>query len=571
MQPIQGDRDNGSGVRDPLRVTRRQLDPEDILDIVRRNKSWIAGPTLAGLVIAVVTAFLWPDTYISQAVIRVVPPQVPASFVPTNVTMQMSQRIAAMGQTVLSRGTLTSIIETYGLYTRRRQSVPLEDVIEQMRKDIVIGNVRNIEAGRGSRMTAFQITFAYENRYLAQKVVQDLVSRFINENTRERANQSAITTQFLRDQWTGAKNELDEIENKVTAFRIKNAGQLPGHWTSNVQQIASLETRLTSLNGTLNRLNQEKLVLNSEIQLLRDRISAITSAPRSAGGESVEAGDPAVARFDQAIRNAERQLASLLEQYTPNHPDVRRYEAQIELLRKEKADLVEERSTAREEAGADSAGPPAPAGPALTPQQAEEVRQAYAEIQNKQIQLRAHDLEIENVLGAINSTNQRIEVVQARLEKAPIGEQEYATLVRDLEMKKQRYEDLNQKMAQSQIATDLENRKQGETLELLDPASLPERPAKPVRSIMVIMGVVLGIGFGGLFVFLREVKDTSLKTLKDVRAYTQLTIMGSVPLLENDLVVMRRRRMAWLGWTAACAFAIAAMAGSIYYYYATKV
>jgi uncharacterized protein involved in exopolysaccharide biosynthesis len=126
-------------------------------------------------------------------------------------------------------------------------------------------------------------------------------------------------------------------------------------------------------------------------------------------------------------------------------------------------------------------------------------------------------------------------------------------------------------MSQSQIATDLENRKQGETLELLDPASLPERPAKPIRSIMIIMGVCLGVGAGGILVFLREMKDASLKTLKDVRAYTQLTILGSVPLLENDLVVMRRRRMAWLGWTAACVFAIAAMAGSIYYYYATKV
>ncbi len=66
-------------------------------------------------------------------------------------------------------------------------------------------------------------------------------------------------------------------------------------------------------------------------------------------------------------------------------------------------------------------------------------------------------------------------------------------------------------------------------------------------------------------------KDTSLRTLKDVRAYTQLTILGSIPLLENDLVLMRRRRMAWLAWTTACLFSIAAVAGSVYYYYATKV
>jgi hypothetical protein len=68
----------------------------------------------------------------------------------------------------------------------------------------------------------------------------------------------------------------------------------------------------------------------------------------------------------------------------------------------------------------------------------------------------------------------------------------------------------------------------------------------------------------------REAKDTSLKNLKDVRAYTQLAILGSVPLLENDFVVRRRSRIAWLGWTTACLLAAITMAGSVAYYYATK-
>ena len=64
----------------------------------------------------------------------------------------------------------------------------------------------------------------------------------------------------------------------------------------------------------------------------------------------------------------------------------------------------------------------------------------------------------------------------------------------------------------------------------------------------------------------REMKDTSLKNLKDVRAYTQMTILGSIPLLENDFVVRRRRRLAWLGWTTACLAAVVLVSGSIVYY-----
>jgi polysaccharide biosynthesis transport protein len=120
---------------------RRPLDVEDYIDIIRRHKAWILGPAFCSLVLSVVVAFLWPDTYISTAVIRVVPSQVPESYVPTNVNMEMSARVNSMAQTILSRGNLTNIIQTFNLYPRDRQRKPMEDVVEQMKKDIRIGNV----------------------------------------------------------------------------------------------------------------------------------------------------------------------------------------------------------------------------------------------------------------------------------------------------------------------------------------------------------------------------------------------------------------------------------------------
>jgi hypothetical protein len=50
-----------------------------------------------------------------------------------------------------------------------------------------------------------------------------------------------------------------------------------------------------------------------------------------------------------------------------------------------------------------------------------------------------------------------------------------------------------------------------------------------------------------------------------------MAILGSIPLLENDFVVRRRRRLAWLGWTTACLAAAVLMSGSIaYYVFTTK-
>jgi len=50
-----------------------------------------------------------------------------------------------------------------------------------------------------------------------------------------------------------------------------------------------------------------------------------------------------------------------------------------------------------------------------------------------------------------------------------------------------------------------------------------------------------------------------------------LSILGSIPLLENDLVVRRRRRLSWLAWSTACLLGAVIMSGSVLYYYATKV
>ncbi len=442
----------GGNPQDPLRVQRRAMDPEDLLDMIRRNKAWIAGPALAGLVLAVVVAFLWPDTYVSTAVIRVVPPQVPANFVPTNIATEMSQRINSMAQTILSRGTLTSIIETYGLYPRQRQSLPLEDIIEEMRQDLSIGNVRNVRVTTGNNLTAFQISFAYENRYLAQKVTADLVTRFINENTRERANQSAMTTQFLRDQWQAAKNDLDAIEQELTEFRMRNAGQLPDQWTANVQQASALEARASSLNGAIGRLSQEKLVLDSEIRVLQQAIDAITKNPMAPGGTPTAFNDPRMAEFDQRIQNAERNLIRLLDTYTENHPDVQAYKSQIALLESERESYLANRAT--QPLNEDD-----PEAPMLTPAQVQEVRRINAQIQDKQIQIQAKNLEIERTADQLKDVNDRIQRVQARIERAPVGQQEYAALNRDYELKQSRYDDLNRKMTQSQIATDLENRR----------------------------------------------------------------------------------------------------------------
>src|ERR1035441_3632095 len=154
-------------------VTRRPPDIEDYIDMLRRYRSWLIGPMFCGLVVAVVVAFLWPDTYVSQAVMRITPPTISQNLVPTVVNMQMMQRLQQMQQEILSRGSLAELIQrpSLDLYRKERQRYPMEDIIQDMRnKAIHIQSVEVAGGGAGRIASAFTISFAYPDRFKAQAV-----------------------------------------------------------------------------------------------------------------------------------------------------------------------------------------------------------------------------------------------------------------------------------------------------------------------------------------------------------------------------------------------------------------
>src|SRR5436305_10712339 len=144
-------------------VTRRPPDIEDYIDMLRRYRSWLIGPMFGGLVVAVVVAFLWNDTYVSTAVMRITPPQISSSLVPTVVNMQMNQRLSQMQQEILSRSSLTELIQrpSLDLYRTERQRMPTEDIVTNMRNNAI--RIQTVDVGRGGA-SAFTISFSYPDR-----------------------------------------------------------------------------------------------------------------------------------------------------------------------------------------------------------------------------------------------------------------------------------------------------------------------------------------------------------------------------------------------------------------------
>ncbi|MFN9430259.1 MAG: GumC family protein [Acidobacteriota bacterium] len=554
MQPLQ----------DPLAIQHRALDVEDYIDIVRRHKSSILGPSLAGLVIGVVIAFLWPDTFVSSATIRVLPPQVPEGLLSMPLSVDMSQRVNQMTQSILSRATLTNIINTHALYPKERKRLPLEDIIESMRNKAIEVRMIGGSPGSQSKTVAFTVTFKYESRVIAQKVCQDLVTKFIDENVRERASSSSQVKDFVEDQWSSRKRELDGIEEQLSRFKSANIGRTPEQQGAMMSAINGVETRMTNINASLGRLNQDRLIIENQISILKDQLRQII-VPTVENVRTVVPRDERLTALEREIANSETKLQSLRESYQDTHPDIKAASSNIQILKKERDRLQKIQDDLEQQAKKGSGSVSA-----LRPEAQREARALEAQIQQLQSRIEASRLEEDSYKKALIEAERSAKTLQGSLASMPSSEKEYEQLRLQAMFARRDFEEIDRVRQRANAAVELENRKQTEKLEVLDQASLPVTPTEPKRWIIILGGAIGGLLLGICFAAAQEMKDSTLKNLKDVRAYTQLTILGCIPLLENDLVVRRRRRLTWLAWSTACLASIVIMAGSIAFYLTSK-
>jgi hypothetical protein len=106
-----------------------------------------------GLLAAAAAQFALPDSFVSRGVSH----------------MRSVDDVARSQQRVLSRTSLSAIINQNNLYPSKRERKPLEEVIEDMRtKDIHINAVSP---------DSFSLAFAYPDPVVAQKTARELMAR----------------------------------------------------------------------------------------------------------------------------------------------------------------------------------------------------------------------------------------------------------------------------------------------------------------------------------------------------------------------------------------------------------
>jgi polysaccharide chain length determinant protein (PEP-CTERM system associated) len=459
-------------------------------------------PLVAALSLA---AFL-PSLYKSTASVLVQRQQVPENMVQATVTSDAQTRLQTISQEILSRPRLEALISRFGLYTGEKGKVPIEELISRMRKDIEL-EIKSTGQGEGTRTYAFALSFKGSDPDTVAKVTNTLASFFIEANTRNREQAASGTSQFLKIQLDDMKRRLDAQEANVSEYKKRHIGGLPQQMDANLAASERLNTQLI-----LNSDNQTRLMQRRE-RAAKELAEAEAALPGSGP-------DAAAARLAQATE----ELRQLRIRFSDKYPDVARLKEEIAGLERELAEDRPRTTVQRPQTRT-------PVNPIVV-----RLRQTLTEIDADMAMLKTEEKRLRNAIATY----------LARVESAPQREQEFNELFRDYQTSRELYASLLKRYEEAQIAESMEQRQKGEQFRVIEPAFPSASPTSPNRLRLILLGFALSLGLAGGVAVIAEQLNASFHSVDDLRNFTSVAVLTSIPRIVTPGDTARDQRRARL-------------------------
>ena len=477
-------------------MMHQEIGAKDIVAILRRRYLLILVLALFGGVAGYASTRVLPKRYTSKTLVLVQQPEVqPVTPIATD---NVNQRLATMQQQILSTARLEPVIRDLNLYRGDINRLPMDELVERLRKSITITPVAPMTETRAQNLPGFTISVVFDDPQLAQKICSMITSMFIEEDINVSQGNAADTTKFLNEQLDQSKAKLDEQEALLAGFQRRYVGSLPEDSQTNLNLLNGQTSQLDAATQAVNRAQQDKSFAES---ILAQQLSAWQA---SQSGQNPET-------LDQQLEALQAQLTALQSKYTKDHPDVIKAKNDIAVLKQKIAESNQGKNAA----------PDKSAHPTGEPTQILQLR----------AQIHQYDQVIKERTTQQEQIKKQIEIYQARVAASPGVEQEYKLLTRDHQTVLDSYNDLMKKRDASAMSQQFDQSKQNDRFHVLDPANYPNEPSFPKMPLFAGggfgAGLMLGLGLG----LLLEMHDTSMRSEHDVEVVLRLPVLAMIPVI----------------------------------------
>jgi polysaccharide chain length determinant protein (PEP-CTERM system associated) len=483
-------------------MENRELTMDDYLAILRRRIKVIFIPLLLAPLAGFLVSYIFSPKYTSKALVLIEAPKIPDTVVQQVFSEDLTQHVATIQQQVLSPTRLRPMIDRLAL-AKSGQSV--DDIMDNVRLnmsiDPVVTDLSLFRAKKGSAQSSpvpgFFVTYTASTPHDAQLVCADLTSMLLEEDLKSREEATQGTTLFLTKQVEEAKQNLDDLDKKLAAFKNQHMGQLPGDEDNNLKILMGLNSQLDANTQTLNRATQDKSYTES---LLEQQLAAWKSSQSTNNPQTLQ----------QQLAQLQAQLIDLEGRYTEDHPDVIKAKADIAEVKKQLAALDGPNPKSTDAAGKGSASEP-------------------PEIRTLRLQVHQYEDMIAQTTKDQKKLQEEIAVYQGRVAASPAIEEQYKELARDYDNAQKVYQDDLAKQSTSRMATQAEQDQEGQRMALLNPADLPDTPSFPNRLLFAGGGLGAGLVLGLGLTMWMELREKCIRNEADAEVAVGLPVLVAVP------------------------------------------
>ncbi len=500
---------------------------------------WL-GMLAAWVVAAVgtVAVFIIPDKYEANARIfvdtqSILKPLMSGLAVQPNV----EQQVVMLSKMLITRPNMEKLVRMADLDLGNSTKEQQEGLIQKLTSTIQIKN--------SGRDNLYFIAYTDPNPDKAKRVVQSLVSLFIESSMSDSRKGSDDAKKFIDEQIKTVVAKLEEAENRLKEFKLRNIDL-------QTQDGKDMAGRIGDIG---NQLNQAKLELR-EAENAREAAKRQLDNERANANRNLMSDTPAAVptpEIDARIEAVKRNLDGLLQRFTEAHPDVINARKQLkeldEVKRKEVAEL---RKAAQANPVATTA-----ASPAL-----QELTKMYSSTEVQVASLKARVAEYES----------RYAKARAMLKTAPQIEAELAQLNRDYNINKKNYEDLVARRESANLSGELDNTSGIADFRLIDPPRVLPQPVAPNRLLLLPLVLLVSIGAGLAFAFAGSQVKAVFHDAHSLHSVLGLPLLGVVTLVVNDATrrLERRDLQRFLGATGGLVV-LFGMGITVLYILSTKV
>ena len=484
------------------------------LGAVRRR--WPAGLIASAVVLAVLmpVAIGLPNLYRSSATLIVDQAPAPLNQPAEAESLEVSARLQAIRQEVLTRQNTLAMAEELNLYPELRQAGMFDSVLAMMQRDV---NVEPIRGSRGDgRVTtvSFRVSYTGDDPVKVAATANRLSDFYVRRSGAMRSEQQSRTVDALRREVDAAQRSLEAQEQRLTQFTTQNAGALPAQMTSISTRYSQLTTQMSENTSEISRLLDRRDGLETQIATL--------ATPTAAA----DVTDPAI-----RLAQAKRELETLIGKFKEPSIEVRSKRAEIANLERQVA--------ARGSSGA--TGPDAPS-------QVATLRGQVADLTKR----------IEGLQASNRALQADMDKYDAIIERAPVRSAQFERLTSDLAQLRLNYNALTTRYQEALAGGRAQTGQGTHEFQVIDPAVPAEDPSAPNRRILMGLALVAALVLGAGVVLLLDRLDRSFKSVDELRAFTHVPVLGTIPR-----IVTRRARVRGFVWSAVTAVGVTVVLGFV--------